>query len=444
MIRRVLAIAALTVRTAVRSRLVAALLALLGLIAIGLPLLVTGDGTPDGELRLSLSYALGGAVGVLGLATLWTTCGAVALEIANRRLQLTWTRPVRGLELWFGKWIGIVLLDALLLVVVASVTRVALAWRATDTSSGAPIQLLSRSRHPPQLPSLRAEAEALLARNPPPPGLSRHAALQQLQQRLPERYVALAPGGELRWTFRLDRPLAPDTPLWIKLRFETDETTRMRVRGACRLTNPQGASVAFEIDDFTVNELELPVPAAALAGSRDLTLHFRHVGEADTGSLLIQPRRGLALLEPCGTFTGNLARGLLVQLALLALLAALGLTLGTLFSFPVAAFCATGLLLATLVSTFAMHDALLEPDEPPGAGHEAGATLRTRVSRAVVTGLTAAAQPILAPRPLAHLAAGERVPGSEIAHAVWWNLVCGPLVLACVGAGVLSRRELAR
>ena len=99
---RILAIAGIAIRNAVRSRVVIILLGILLLVIIGLPLTVKGDGTIAGQVRILLSYTLGFVSFILSLATLWAGCAAVSLEIQEKQIHLVVTKPVRRVQIWLG------------------------------------------------------------------------------------------------------------------------------------------------------------------------------------------------------------------------------------------------------------------------------------------------------------------------------------------------------
>ena len=431
--RRIGAVARHTIQAATRSRLVAVLAALLAAAAIGLPLLVEGDGTPDGDLRVAVRYALGAAVGILSLATLWVSCAAVSLDAASKRLALTSVKPVRPAELWLGKWLGILLLDAILLAGAGVATRAALAVRSLR-HPGSGVRLVTRVHHPPVMPTVREEAEMLLRNYPPPPDVDPKAALREFIEKVPERYRAISAGETVSWDFPLERPLPPDATLWLRMEFATDTLSRQEVTADCRLAGDNGGAVIVHVDDFTSNVFTIPVDATELAGASSVRLDFHYAPESpEAGSLLVQPRRGLALLEPVGGFGANMARALLVELTILAALAALGVTFGMLFTFPVAAFCATGLLLSVFASAYAMEEAI-EPDETPDGW-------RARIAQRTAIIVSGAAKPMLDPHPLEYLADSERVPASEILPSIGWNLALTPLLLALIGSLAFARKE---
>ncbi len=82
--RQLFAIARLAMSNAIRSRVVASLLALLVLAVLVLPLTIKSDGTLAGHVRIVLSYTLGLSFAILTLATVWAGCAAVSLEIRDK------------------------------------------------------------------------------------------------------------------------------------------------------------------------------------------------------------------------------------------------------------------------------------------------------------------------------------------------------------------------
>lgn len=446
-LRAMAAVAVLSMRAAVRSRVVVALLVLLAAGVIGIPLLVTGDGTPASELQVRLQYTLAFCIGILGLATLWTACASLGIEIDSRRMELTAIKPVHPLTLWLGRWLGILLLDFLLLLGVVAGVRIQLgrALAKLPGFGGDPSALLvSRAMARPELPDPEQEArqtmQELRRTNRLPANIPPAELLRRLVYESRDRYHVIHPGERAAWQFHLPQPVAADGRLWIRLRFDTVAESLADVRGVCRLRRPGASAWAAEVpvNDLVRNELELPVSSVLLAGAQELELEFSYQAAAETAALLIQPRQALAVLTPQGTFTGNLLRVMLSQLAILAALAALGLTLGACFSFPVAAFVATAWLLVVLVTAGNVPDTLqmVTADERPG--------LMDRMAYAVARGVDMATKPLLQPEPLAHAVAGERVPGKELWRVLLWGGLVYPVLLALVAALVLRRRELAR
>lgn len=96
-------------------------------------------GTASAFPRLAVLLLLGGA-------TLWLACHTMARDLETGQLQTTLVKPAARWQDWLGKWLGILVLDALLLTVAA-----------------AGVAGLQRARQPNVLPLRRAIWQAMNA-----------------------------------------------------------------------------------------------------------------------------------------------------------------------------------------------------------------------------------------------------------------------------------------
>ncbi|HMJ92452.1 MAG TPA: hypothetical protein VK530_21695, partial [Candidatus Acidoferrum sp.] len=127
---RIASIVWLTWKAAMRFRLFWVLAALLVLAVVGLPLVLKDDGTARGFTQILLTYTLGSVTALMGLATLWLSCGTLARDIEENQMQLVAVKPIARWQVWLGKWIGIVSLDAVLLALAGVCIFALLQWRA--------------------------------------------------------------------------------------------------------------------------------------------------------------------------------------------------------------------------------------------------------------------------------------------------------------------------
>ena len=113
--RRVFAMAILTLKATLRYRLIQVLLLLLAAAVIGLPAIIKHDGTAAGFTQILLTYTLGSITVLLGFATLWLGCGTLSRDIEECQMQVVVVKPIQRWEIWLGKWLGILTLNAVLL-----------------------------------------------------------------------------------------------------------------------------------------------------------------------------------------------------------------------------------------------------------------------------------------------------------------------------------------
>src|ERR1019366_1815948 len=128
--QRILAIAWLTWKAALRFRLFLVIAVLLLTAVVGLPLIIKDDGTARGFTQILLTYTLSVITGLLGLSTLWLSCGTLARDIEECQIQVVATKPIARWQIWLGKWLGIVTLNAALLAISGACVFGLLQWRA--------------------------------------------------------------------------------------------------------------------------------------------------------------------------------------------------------------------------------------------------------------------------------------------------------------------------
>jgi hypothetical protein len=128
--QRILAITGLTWRAALRFKLFLVIAVLLFAAVVGLPLLIQDDGTARGFTQIILTYTLSAITALLGFSTLWLACGTLARDIEECQMQVVVTKPIARWQIWLGKWLGIVSLNAVLLVFSGACVYGLLEWRA--------------------------------------------------------------------------------------------------------------------------------------------------------------------------------------------------------------------------------------------------------------------------------------------------------------------------
>src|SRR5262245_20144781 len=113
--QRLFAITWLTWKAAFRFKLFLVISVLLLVSVVGLPLLIKDDGTARGFTQILLTYTLSAVSGLLGLSTLWLACGTLARDIEECQMQVVAVKPIARWQIWIGKWVGIISLNAALL-----------------------------------------------------------------------------------------------------------------------------------------------------------------------------------------------------------------------------------------------------------------------------------------------------------------------------------------
>src|SRR6266568_4940156 len=129
--QRLFAIAWLTWKAAFRFRLFLVIAMLLLATVVVLPILIKDDGTARGFTQILLTYTLSVITALLGLSTLWLSCGTLARDIEECQIQVVATKPIARWQIWLGKWLGLVSLNAVLLALAGACVFGLLQWRAS-------------------------------------------------------------------------------------------------------------------------------------------------------------------------------------------------------------------------------------------------------------------------------------------------------------------------
>jgi ABC-type transport system involved in multi-copper enzyme maturation permease subunit len=111
------AVARYTFLQCVRMRMAAVFVALLTLSLLTLPFLMEGDGTLAGRIRTLLSYGCGATGVLLSLMTIFVACSVVSSDVETKNIFTVAVKPLARWEYIVGRWLGLVLFNAVMLAI---------------------------------------------------------------------------------------------------------------------------------------------------------------------------------------------------------------------------------------------------------------------------------------------------------------------------------------
>ncbi|NLB59922.1 MAG: ABC transporter permease [Lentisphaerae bacterium] len=414
----ILAIAELTLRRAVRSR-VFLLLALLVIgCIIGLPLVMKSDGTLAGQVQLFLQYTLAVTGALLAIIAVWTAAGALALEVEERHIQMVIVKPVRTWQIWLGKWLGLMVINLVMVALAATTIYGLLRWTTRPA-------LLTPAEQ------TRLAEDILVARRAAQPLWPEGAA--------PSRANALtvAPGQSISWRFELP-PHIPAGAVSLQYRFLTSHPDYQEsVTGQWCIRDGAGQELFQQTVSARAQETHSCGIPVELAG--DLEISYLNTETSAPLTLLFDAPDSVQLQIRVSSFASNYLRAWLMTLARLAFFSALGLTAGAAFSTPVAVFVSMALLIISAVSRWLQQVASFADAE---SRLDWMVALGEQTLRAAYLALELILPPLQRWDPHAFLAEGLFLSGALTAQA--WLVLGGlyPALLALAGAWLLRRREL--
>lgn len=338
------------------------------------------------QYGMSASFVLAGAMAV------FLAVASVAGEQRDKVIWQTMTKPVRAWQYVLGKWLGIVLIGAVMLGV--SVTGIFLftEYLRVQTAKGETAPFVIDARQPANrgralsedrqkleyevltarrsretdLPSdldkfiddtvaKTIEVEEARFRADPSVGRPAHDAIEkQVRQAVLASFysVAMERPTIYRWT-GLQGAAAVGRPMTLrfKVNFMNNPATTLLRLGLLSGHSPLGAGVDRYLESISLGQtLSIPISSKAINDQGVLEVVFLHGGPTDErmfprndkGEILVVPPMyldidtKLTLNYPVGGFRDNFLRAGVALWLKIGLLAAIGVCAGTFLSFPVA------------------------------------------------------------------------------------------------------------
>jgi len=419
--RKIAAIAALTIRSAIRSRVIAAAAAAIIAVIIGLPFVIRGDGTPESQSTIFINYSFGLLMFVLSLTATWCGAGAISLEIGARQIQLLVTKPLKSVQIWAGKLLGLMTVNLVLLALGGALICAMIHWTLRPAETGKTGQQ-----------DLRRKIMTVY-RAVPPLKISGRQSFQ----------AAIGPGQIYRWRFDLAKHTTGAQFALLKFRFIPSPFSHQSpVAGVWRAATDKQADLLKKTLSTSPNmTVYLDIPKIDPAGI--LTLEYQNIQTNPAVTVFFPSGDDLSLLIPESSFEANLLRGLVIGFARLAFFTSLGMIAGTLFTFPVAVFASLGLLAMAFSGGFVRQ--LAERGLWTGAPDDQLAIIAFILNdmvRVLFRFFAFVLSPLDRFDPLAFLPDNLFIPWSLAGQSFAVLCCLYPLILLLIGAGYLSRREV--
>jgi hypothetical protein len=368
-------------------------------------------------------------------------------------MQMVAVKPIARWQIWLGKWLGILMLNASLLALSGLSVYALLMWRAQRL---APEQrrilrnevFVARASLKEPAPDLDEEVERIFRermKKVEVPPAEFQALREQIREGLKAAFQVVPPNNLRRWTIDLglQKALLRDQPFYIRTKFFAAQTNALGTYlGIWEIGPPESAlrqSRVMSLAADTFHEFEIPPNLFDESGR--LTIDFINRNDVP---LLFPLNEGLEVLYREGGFGLNFARGLAIILAWLALLAALGLASASLLSFPVAAFFSASVLIVALssgtISSIVAEGTVTGVDRDSGAGAVGWIDV---VLLPFFRGLLKVVNLVQGFSPVDSLSTGRSITWGQLAQA-WGQiaLLMGGLI-GLLGIFIFTRRELA-
>jgi hypothetical protein len=447
------AVILLTIKSAVRYRLIPIVGALLLVVVVGLPMVIKDDGSARGMTQILITYTLTAVTALLGFISLWLACGTLARDIEDCQMQMVTAKPMPRWQIWVGKWIGIMVLNAVLLTGCGLAIYTMLHWRASQLSQVEQEALhnevlVSRDsvKEPPA--DLEGEVDNVFRerlKDDRVKQMDPNFVRREIRKEVKGRMEVVPPEYRRIWEIYLgnDTSKLKGKPLYVRIKFQNAQRINEKVFRTILQVGPVDSPKIRTLDlNLAANTFhEIPVPPDLFDDNGMLRIEYWNKNPV---GILFPMEDGMEALYYEGPFGLNFLRGLGIIFLWLGLLTALGLAAASYLSFPVAAFFSLSMLVvvfSTGTMSSVVHEGSVE-----GPDHEGRPTAPTAKDYVLVPAFAATLKLLNLVQqfsPVDALSSGRSVSWTQLARATVqiWVLVGG--AVAGLGMLLFQRRELA-
>ena len=367
----VLGVARTLIDEAIRMRIAIVFIIMINLLVPVLPYLSDPDEYLKYRIGTFLAWSIWASDIILSLMTVFLACWTICNEARQRQIYLTLTKPIGRAQYLLGKWLGIALLNLLLLGVggcgIYAFARIMQTFDPRDEIDRQAVSNEVLTARQTLLPTpARGMSFADLA-------LQQHQLLakqgelteEQLRSKAIKEHVksqALA-----KW--HTIPHLGQQTYVFSGLEDVAGrmQTVQLKIKPSTSKSSPD-ERVYFQIyvngQRFALNKpflsgivQVLPIPTAMIDDLGDLEVTIRNEHPAGPSASLetdlsFTPEEGLALLYSVGSFGPNLVRAMLIIWLQLCFLTMVALAAGTFLGFPVASLFSMMIYFTALSSGF--------------------------------------------------------------------------------------------
>ncbi len=355
------AIARHTVAASMRMKIALFFIVLLGVLTLGLPFAAEGDASVSGAVQSFLAYSIGAVSFLLSCLTVflaWT----LSSEIVGKQILTLMTKPLGRSQYVLGKWLGIIILDGVLLlfsgIIIYGMTMYIASREPRDEFDKHKLNTqILQARHASKfiLPDFTAVADAQFEKNITEGVYANIEDFDEAKEKfrlldyLQKRWRSVWPLEMRQFEFedvRCDRS-SPDAT--IQIRYESrvaNYPPNEILQCQWYVGNRQKDTELYHFNrrDVIDRRHTLTVPADAVAEDNTLLVTFLNVDPSvpegamqHPATVIFEGDDSIQVLFSVSSFWSNLVRTLLLVMCRLAFLAAFAVSAATVVSFPVAA-----------------------------------------------------------------------------------------------------------
>ncbi|MCF7955969.1 MAG: ABC transporter permease [Phycisphaerae bacterium] len=351
------AVARNTISQALRMKVAVIIIVMLGILLPLMGIVMGGDSTLMGKLQTFVSYGLSLTSLLLCVLTIAVSTHTLTDEIKRKQIFLVLTKPLRRFELVIGKFLGVVILDVFLLAVFGGVifgfTYFMPKMVDADEKEIAKANdgfFTSRAvlTDPIDMEAIKTSCEEKFVRRVKDgvlPGDMTIAQTKKVKQTIMAEEIGkvtnIRPGESRVWQFKNVRPTNAADVLFVQYKLESVSPGVETLYSEWAIGDNRAAMKdvktrvgTYKSSDAVRTVQEFKFPSDLISTDDEAYVAVVLHNPFANGTTVVA--KEVKLLYRAGSFAGNYARAMAVILTRLIFLAALGVSVSTWLSFPVA------------------------------------------------------------------------------------------------------------
>ena len=442
-----------TYLSSVRSFVFQILLVILITCTIVLPQILTGDGTPASNIRVTIDYTIWVVSFILTASSLWLSCNVMNYDLDYYQMHMISSKPIRRSTVWLGKFTGLLLIHSALLLISFVVFYFVL-YSDINSSSYS-----KESKND-------IKEKILIAREEIYPNFSqidltfkkkwkdKKNELEKNDQILSKEELYKLKRSTFYQTLTQEGQIEPDKRkvytfqnlkgvnsknITLKFKFYVGDINMVERQkkptalGYWELKNPKTNKFDL-IDKSQINYIsnifyELNLPSGYVDSNGNIELKFSN---ESTTSMFFQLNESPLLLVKKASFLNNYFRSFIVIILCLIFVLSLGCSFGSIFSFPIAVFAVISYLLVGSISNFIL--SAENPNQPFSSSNNFGISLSNSMLHIVI--------PLQKFQSSESLSSGRLITNNQIWKIIFDFILLRefPLIFICIY--IYSKREL--
>ncbi|MCD6460488.1 ABC transporter permease subunit [bacterium] len=341
-------IALKSIKKAMHDKMFIGVILIFIIILPSLPILLYGDGTAQGHLKLYLTYSLYFIMFFVSITAIFISCMSLNEELEKKQMFLLCTKPVEKWKIVLGFWLGAVLITLILIIAAALINYGGIKWiisRYEPSLSALEMdkikeQLLSSRKsvyiEQPDIKKIVSAQIADYKKEHKGESFDYQELEKKFKRKIFYETFCVPPRYEKKWTVKGLNNLKTDT-VTIKFKYFSSEKPKdATISAEWSFGDPLKARQQnYYLEKSPEIYHSFNIPVSAIDKDGNLLISFTNLDNSYL-TVIFPEKNGIEIMFHAGSFFVNFCKSYLLIFCQICVLCAIGVFFSSFLSFPVA------------------------------------------------------------------------------------------------------------